>query len=422
MQVKFSWIIGLICLIGCLYQIYGITKLYLQFKVRHDVAYDYSNYVELPAIDIMIPMAFAYNWTKLLIEDPHDDLYCEQLKIKYGKLNTIGYNKTCEQYFMLYWLEQDPIALSHSLLATTRLINIRMDAFDLRKQVLVTSFGLLTNRHCKFTRYYNGLAIFMRILCLNETKPFSVNTDFVSLNDGVVASLTYSFGTYFGIRFSDGNDLPVYDPSKYFIITRKPNSFPHVTISFVKTVMSSLEYPYETNCRHYNKDKSISKCMDKYTLDQLTPYLYKTSVREWYELSDNLGFIGPTKENPRYDDNEFSQYTELAAYINCNQQAAATECEKKSYSVEGQILEETKGENGRIFIEPSSKVNIHLSVHPILPWSEYVIFIGSILGIWLGISIHYNIPKTLTYIITLVVRLKRSFELPPFIVSLWLDR
>uniref|UniRef100_T1K3W9 Uncharacterized protein n=1 Tax=Tetranychus urticae TaxID=32264 RepID=T1K3W9_TETUR len=398
MRVRISSIIAFVCLIGCLHQIYAITKSYLQFKVRHDVAYDYPTFIELPAIDIMVPMFMAINWTKVLADQPEMQDYCAKLKVKYEQSNyTIdNRNEKCEEYIYLMFLEKFPFVTFDDLPYKIDVKKIKEDTFDLTKRVdkqfAASSEPLYL--HCETTCYYNGLAIFMRIFFLNGTKPFSVSTNFVSLALGIVASFDCSFPIQFGIRFSDPADLPSYDSSKYFMITSVLGSFPVVTISSVKTVMNSLEYPYETNCRHYNKGKSISKCMDKYTLGQSTPYLDKYSVHEWDEHPSYLGFSDPRNESEKVI------HDELDAFINCNQEAAATECEKTIYLVEGKILDETIDNRSTIVIVPSLNLNMNRSVHPVLPWDEYVIYIGRIVGFWFGISMYNLIFKIFTGIKT----------------------
>uniref|UniRef100_T1K3X1 Uncharacterized protein n=1 Tax=Tetranychus urticae TaxID=32264 RepID=T1K3X1_TETUR len=396
MQVKVSSLNVLFCLIGCLYQIYGITKSYLQFKVRHDVAYDYSFYVELPAIDIMVPMPMAMDWTKVLANQPEMQDYCEKLKVKYeGSNYTIDdRNRNCEEYIYLMFLEKVPFVTSDDLPYKMNVKKIRDDTVDLTKLVKPAFLSWshpVTNRDCEFVRYHNGLAIFMRIFCHNGSRPFLINNNLVLINKGVVAGISYAFGLHFGIRFSDPADLPEYDQSKYLMITRKPGLFPIVKISFVKTVMSSLEYPYETNCRHYNKAKSLSKCMDKYTLSQYPPYLDKFSVRGWNEHRSYLGFSDSRNEGEKVS------HDELDAFIRCNQQATATECKKTDYLVEGKFSDEAVlGRRGAILIVPSLNLNMYRSAHPVLPWDEYVIYIGSIVGFWFGISMYDPIFKICT--------------------------
>uniref|UniRef100_T1L1K8 Uncharacterized protein n=1 Tax=Tetranychus urticae TaxID=32264 RepID=T1L1K8_TETUR len=391
MQVKVSSIIGLFCIIGCVYQIYGITKSYLKFKVRHDVAYDYSTSIELPAIDIMVPMFVAINWTKVLAHHPEMHDYCEKLKVKYEQSNfTIdNRNVKCKEYIYLMFLEKFPFVTFDDLPYRVDVKKIKEDTVDIRTcitKLIVASYEY-KDIGCKVTRYYNGLAIFMRIFCLNGTKPSSVDTNTVSLNEGIVAYFYYCLPVQFGIRFSDSADFPSYDQSKYFMITSKPGSFPYSTINFAKTVMSSLEYPYETNCRHYNKDKSISQCMDKYTLSQSPPYLDKYSVHEWDEHINHLGFSNPHNEGEKVCQDE------LDAFNKCNQQAAATECKKTIYLVEGKFSDEVVGSNSIIIIVPSLNLNTYHSVHPVLPWDEYVIYIGRIVGFWFGVSMYDLILK-----------------------------
>uniref|UniRef100_T1JUF6 Uncharacterized protein n=1 Tax=Tetranychus urticae TaxID=32264 RepID=T1JUF6_TETUR len=417
-MAKLSSIIGLFCLIGCIYQIYDMTQFYLQFKVRRDVAYDYAPYIEMPAIDITVPMAIAMNLTKLFAVYPEEmNSLCAQLNASDAGLNytTEDFQEKCEVS-----MQKAPIVFSFRLVSFIKVKDIKEFSGDLNEQVNQISFAKFGNYTdlCNSTRYYNGVAIFIRLICLNGTKPLSVHTNHVTLNEGVVAQLTHTFGTHFGIRFSNQTDLPVFEQGKYHIITRESGSFPFSSISFVKTVMSSLEYPYETNCRYYNKAKSIAKCMTEYSLGQPTPYLFKTLTYEWDQHPDHLGFLRKidqpeddeiTDRDDSEDEDGYSTDLEMQEYyaiINCTEQAAATECEKTHYLVEGENSDQTKSELGLINIEFSRKANLYLSVHPVLPWSEYVIFIGSILGIWFGISIHDRTLSMLTYIVTRFCKIK----------------
>uniref|UniRef100_T1K3Y4 Uncharacterized protein n=1 Tax=Tetranychus urticae TaxID=32264 RepID=T1K3Y4_TETUR len=411
-MTKLSMIIGLFCLIGCLYQIYDITELYLQFKVRRDVAYEYATYIEMPAIDITVPLVMHMNLNKLLAVYPEEmNSICSRLNITDKRLHyttdtfSVKFYETCFAHF-----KQAPIVFSHELAKFIKVKDVRDFsllhlAYDLN--VFITSVGHFTKRDCTSSFYYSGVAFFVRCSFLNGTKPFSVNTNFVSLNEGVLLVIDYEIGPYFGIRFSDHNDLPVYDMSKYFMITHKTGFSTISSISFVKTVMSSLEYPYETNCRHYNKAESISKCMTEYSLGQSTPYLIDTLVYKWSEHPDFLSF-NPGKGHQRVDGKVIGRNDEHYTSINCAQHETATECEKTVYLVEGRSWSEALGKSGQIYVEHTWKANIYLSVHPVLPWSEYVIFIGSILGIWFGISIHDYIFKLLTYITTRIFKINEK--------------
>uniref|UniRef100_T1K3X2 Uncharacterized protein n=1 Tax=Tetranychus urticae TaxID=32264 RepID=T1K3X2_TETUR len=367
MKIKLSWLVHFLCCIGCSIQIYYLTRLYLEYKVRHEVTYDYTDQVALPTIDIVIPMVMAINLTELFTRYP------EQLN-HFCKVYTKKVNYTIDNFESVCFHEVKKIATlsSFDLYSFVKVKDINELTIDPRKQIDYIQIGNenFTTDQCKLTRYYSGLAIFLRISC---TEHAALITDRINnvldYYEGKIATIGHSFGPYFGIRFTNQFDMPVFSLRAYFMIIQKADKLTTAWVRYKKMVSCSLPYPYETNCLNYNKFKAMSDCAVKHSFRK--EFLVDDFVNEWDSQPEHLGF-------------EALKRGEIKEH--CDEMPI--ECEKTTYITDGDIsLEKVNHTSGLIFIEKPVTPIMYFNVHPEMLLSEYLIFVGGIIGTWFAFSI-----------------------------------
>uniref|UniRef100_T1JUF7 Uncharacterized protein n=1 Tax=Tetranychus urticae TaxID=32264 RepID=T1JUF7_TETUR len=405
-RVKLSSIIDLFCFIGCSIQIYHVTCIYLKFKVRHEVTYDYADQVELPTIDIIIPMAMTINLTELFIRYPQQmTRLCKRLF-----LDDVSYTN---ENFSVCSIAAKKVAFlaSVDLASFIKVKDIKELTIDPREQIVTIgslNSGEITDE-CTMKRYYSGIAIFLRIVCTKQDSLITTNTNIISSYEGNIAAIYHSFGPYFGIRFTSQLDMPEYELSKYFMVTQK--SPQHVAVAWVryeKMVSHSLPYPYETNCRYYDRLKALSNCVLNYTLH--SGGLMRFIINEWHSQPQHLGFVSLFNHEYEYeyeeegdeDNNDDEKVDDEKLKIgveNCVQQSIASDCEKTSYLIVGRISsEQVPDPRGLIVIEQPVTPIMYFNANPELQLSEYLIFVGSIIATWFGYSIFDRLMSPLTWI------------------------
>uniref|UniRef100_T1KT37 Uncharacterized protein n=1 Tax=Tetranychus urticae TaxID=32264 RepID=T1KT37_TETUR len=391
---KFSFV-NLICTIGCFLQIYDITRRFLQFKVRSDVSYKYSNVIELPAIDLMIPLATAINFTKIfnLKTEMMISICKSMVKTNSENFTLKQIIESCENDF-----KNGPIMSSFALCSFITIEDIEKSADDPRDNILAIIWGQssqdILKESCQLSRYFSGYAIYVRISCLQNSKPFNMSMDTATMSMKIFGALHNTLRSYYGLRFADPSSLPEPDFTSYFIIDHKLGEFPVAAASYTKTITKSLRNPYETECQYYDKVKSMFECLLNSSLKQKNPFLVPTMVYEWGKYPSNLGFKPTTDLDGNYNDEIPDEILK-----HCTQKFYANECEKVAYRVEGKIYPgKTKNVFGIILLEPPRTPTMYLKAYPKLQWSEYLIFVGSILGIWFGFSVSDQLIKSIQYI------------------------
>uniref|UniRef100_T1K3Y5 Uncharacterized protein n=1 Tax=Tetranychus urticae TaxID=32264 RepID=T1K3Y5_TETUR len=382
-QVKLSSIVYFFCFIGCSIQIYQITCVYLEYKVRHEVTYDFADQVELPTVDIIIPMVMSINLTELFIRYP------EQMKSLCKEVNLNNVNYTIENFSQCsHGVKKVTVLASYILAGFINLKDVKELTIDPREQIDYIQIGNsdFTTDKCKMTRYFSALAVFLRIHCTEKAALITENMNIIGSYEGNIATIGHSLGSYFGIRFTSQVDMPVYELSKYFMVTSRPNELTSTWVRYEKKVSHSLPNPYETNCRYYNKMKVLHNCVLNYALHK--GILIRSVINEWDSLPDYMVFDkhGLINADP--------------LIYECAQRIPFPECDKTTYFINGEIRSELVDTNlsGLIFIPQPVTPIMYYNVHPDLLLSEYLIFVGSIVGTWFGYSIFDRLISMLTWI------------------------
>uniref|UniRef100_T1K3X8 Uncharacterized protein n=1 Tax=Tetranychus urticae TaxID=32264 RepID=T1K3X8_TETUR len=373
-------LVYLFCIIGLSIQIYHLTCNYLKFKVRHEVTYDYADQVELPTIDIIIPMVVTINLAELFIRYPEQ--MTELCKMHMNERA----NVTIDNYFSECANEVKKIAsmASQNLASFIKVKDINELTVDPRKQIdyIQIANAYVPAEQWKMKRYFNGWAIFLRISCTKQATLIANNINIVRSYEEKIAILGHSFGPYFGIRFTSQFDMPVSATSAYFMIIQKADKKLSAWVRYEKMVSSSLPNPYETKCRHYNKLKTLSDCKVKKSFHER--FLMKDIVNEWGSQPEYFGFVGDP-----------SKIEEIKSH--CAE--SSIECEKTTYTTDGEInSEKVKHTSGQIFIKKPVTPTMYLIVHPESLLSQYLIFVGIIIGTWFGFSVFDRLIITSTWI------------------------
>uniref|UniRef100_T1K3Y7 Uncharacterized protein n=1 Tax=Tetranychus urticae TaxID=32264 RepID=T1K3Y7_TETUR len=393
MKINLSWMVSFLCFIGCSIQIYDLTRLYLKYKVRHEMTYDYTDQVELPTIDIIIPMVMAINLTELFIRYP-------EKMINFCKIYRKTANHTIDNFKSICFHEIKKVATLSSInfAKFVKVKDINELTVDPRQQIDYIQIGDVNVPidKCKLERYYSGIAIFLRISCTEQAALITDRINNVDSYEGNIATIGHSFGPYFGIRFTSLVDMPIFAHSAYFMIIQKADKLTTSWVRYEKIVSRSLPYPYETNCRNYNKLKALSDCVVKQTIRK--GFLWRGVVNEWGSQPEHFGF-----------DVELTTYRE--ARKSCAK-LPLLECERTTYIIGGGInSEKVNHTSGLIYIEKPVTPIMYFKAHPELLLSEYLIFLGGIIGTWFAFSILDNLISILIWMKNKVIaKIRKSRE------------
>ncbi|XP_053210158.1 uncharacterized protein LOC128393950 [Panonychus citri] len=379
MKIHDSNLIWTFCSIGCLIQLYSVSHQFINFRVRNEVAFDYPPRVELPAIDIMIPMAIAINMTELFKRHPYQVIsLCRFLQFNQSIIITAdNLNEKCPQ------LSEAPVIISNHLANILTVEDIEYLTKGMDKMInglILTETGseLIVEKRCKVDQFFTSTAIYLRIACQNQSNPFTIDARKYLINGNHFAILVHSLGSYFGIRFTSPKSPCEISQNRYFMVIQETGTIVMTTVRYKKTVSDSLRWPYETSCQNYNKPSALWKCiLTRSTKRKTDPYIPNNVLVEYQKYPGHLTFSNKNEE-----------MTQCANVID------RPECETIVYETEGNVNQEKfVYDGGYIYLEAPLDPTVYYKTYPAFPVSDYIIFVGSILGIWFGVSISERLSK-----------------------------
>lgn len=384
-------IIQLICLIGCAFQTYTITIEYLQFKTRSDATFEHPTFIELPAIDIRVPIAPMINKTELcsrystqmsgwdIVLAKYDPSRNESGTVKSECSSSdklpIFYGRFLHDFLTvrdIHELIPDPEEIIHSI-EWRYIYEQGFEANKVRK-------NLKRSNYCRTSKYFNSRSIFIRVSCKNGTDLFRSKFNRL-IDDAIYFEMKLKIGHPFSVKFNDHNKLPEIADGSYHTPDSKM-----FYIKYSKIVTKSLPYPYETLCQNYDKMAELHECVSRNTTNSKFPYLQKDVLSEWNTRPENCHF----------------KYESLSKIEDsCNEKVDSPECDQISYSLITE-KERSVGHATEVFpadhpyslilIPPTDPI-LSIIAYPLFSFVEYLIFVGSISGLWFGFSIFHQLVK-----------------------------
>uniref|UniRef100_T1KYM3 Uncharacterized protein n=1 Tax=Tetranychus urticae TaxID=32264 RepID=T1KYM3_TETUR len=363
--------IRILCLFGCLFQLYKVTSNFLEFRVRSEVTFDSPKKIEMPAIDFAFPIATLINLTALELHSPNVlSNVCQEFKD----------NKGGDQQSRCAQALKSPRIMTQKLVNHLKTGDIERFTRDPTKYFTFLNIQSqfdpnLIEKNCSFKRYFNFQNIFVRISCLNGSNPIFIDTKNLLVEDFpfLMMGLTIDGLGSFALRLSPVNSQIIGNMNEFRLINLSSDKFNILRISFKRKITRMLGPPFETNCRDFNKKAALEECVNNKTL-QYSHKLFRNIAVPFGRYSEQIGFSLVLSDLTK------KLHSECAFKMNFN------ECQSIDYSLEiEKTIEEQKYGFCFITLEPVTPDLIYISL-PAQNWLEFIIFVGSVLGMWFGVS------------------------------------
>jgi len=172
----------------------------------------------------------------------------------------------------------------------------------------------------------------------------------------------------------DSNQLPSYSISQILSIPERllENDFLYETVVFKR-----LPPPYNTNCRHYDKQiRSQAQCVNDLMIKTIKEY--GCFPKNFDSLTFVIKNFNYTEFKYKFCDNNFSIPETKEQKQNCR-----SACYEEIYE-----LTKEKTYDRIIELKPLNSKFISFEFYPKLVFLQYLINFGGLLGLWYGISLN----------------------------------
>lgn len=162
--------------------------------------------------------------------------------------------------------------------------------------------------------------------------------------------------------------------------------FNYFYLTYMYLENTRLPYPYNTNCRHYETDQAdcYKLCLINKTMNNLHKFPFTCIIRE--SDRQNLNFSNPIVDAQDLGNWRFKE--KLGRYEQeCTRQCSKKDCREELYITKLKKMDYFEGSISFRVNLPSNP-NYFVAFHPNMQFFEYVTFVLSAMGTWLGISIY----------------------------------
>uniref|UniRef100_T1KDL8 Uncharacterized protein n=1 Tax=Tetranychus urticae TaxID=32264 RepID=T1KDL8_TETUR len=383
--------IWILCFILCAYQsIYSIHN-FIQFDVRSEIIYNFSQPLEVPDIDFFFSMVTVFNFSAFYHRRPTELVHW--CKILFNKPNvTINsvqeFDQHCSNLSLL--ITQSSTWLP-ALLTVGDVEELTQDPRELIDEIY--SFNdirknLFDTKICTKKRFLNGYGLFVRISCRNGSLPFTrENTSGLGGNNFILGiknriKFPYTF------RFASGNRSIGNQGSQYIFIEPPKNKYYTVITYFTRQVTTSLPWPYKTKCLHYDKDKTITDCLNSHLLNLSDPAISIDSVVPFKHYPKNTRFTNGYLDSSGVFVNLLNK---------CNKLAENPECREVVYRTSFKIYtdEAPAVASCMMLVDVPTDPDVNFIAHEKWTLTELLVALYSVLAVYFGVNVYDKLKSRL---------------------------
>ncbi len=359
-------IIRLLCLFGCLFQLYHTCEVYFNYPITVNLDIIKANHYEMPALSLCREIKRMKSLSKLWQ--------------KY-KTNEFPVNYTFLSPFLL-----DEITLKASDLE----INYTVYENKIGKQE-VNSSGVVTH----INRGFKCFTLFSK--SMNETNTVFNQTDYSS----TIINFELKFNTsdnpivdYFRLMIHPSHQI-VSSPYRRKNIQISQNLLKDIT--FKRVLIHSLPAPYETNCINYSQIGFRSKidCINQCLISVAKKRCNRWPAEIFAPKTVNHSFL------PKFLINEC---LEKISEKYCNHKCQYNDCIEEILTVEElNSFDEKFAEKYFFYIWFPLSHDYRYEYKPTFAFVEFINYIGGIISLWFGLSF-------LSFSINSIEKLRNLFE------------
>ncbi|XP_053209093.1 uncharacterized protein LOC128393016 [Panonychus citri] len=370
------------CFVGCIYQLVTVSYEFFQFKVRTEITFEYPKEIEIPDIDIQIPIVNLLNMSAVYMRYPK-----EMVKICKDLVDLdLNENINSIHKFSNYCssLNQLPNLSSGKIMPILTIGDIQQLTIDPRNMIIAIdnfflNMDLLKEGFCEVARYHNQVFVHMRISCRQNSNPIVMKIPKSGHGDYHLLRVSLRIPTAFKLRLSKANSSLANYPYNYNMIDPQSKMFKVVVIKFRRLLSYSLPWPYETSCRHYDESVFLLDCINRRSLQIDNQIIHSQSTIPFNEHQSQVKF-GDTHKLKKC----FDECSALIKQPECESTIIYSEADEHAENVLSSKYQ------GKMFIYLIAPIDMD-TISRAFPQNtliEYLIYVSSTLGLWFGISVY----------------------------------
>uniref|UniRef100_A0A158P4K3 Uncharacterized protein n=1 Tax=Tetranychus urticae TaxID=32264 RepID=A0A158P4K3_TETUR len=386
-------IFSLFCLLGCLFQLVHLTRIYLKFEVITEIVISLPQRLVLPDICMCIEIVQFVNLTKL------NELYpaLAQQMIKYDRsennatvTDIYGVNASVINHYVLYNLR---INETYNLLyPDSHLIN----SWEIGSRSIVNQ-SVLESQGCRMRGRFKDFGYCITIGCPQSNHQAFGEFDYlrsqigrpmfaIYLNRQAINHIPNMY-----VALIKNTALPRGNTIKFE--TLKLNASRKYPISYHIFRSNLLPPPYSTQCEDYASDRfdtmehARELCLTNATLKRYNiPFPKVLASPDWgYYNGYRLMFDAITNQTLQ---------TELDSIVlGCINITYQPHCHDTYYITTTTDSEYISSSNSQVELRKPVEPYITTTCQPKQSLPEFFIYAGSVLGTWFGFNFAYSIPS-----------------------------
>uniref|UniRef100_T1KDM1 Uncharacterized protein n=1 Tax=Tetranychus urticae TaxID=32264 RepID=T1KDM1_TETUR len=375
--------IWICCFILCACQSIDLINNFIQFDVRTEIIYNFSQPLEVPDVDFFFPMVTVLNFSAFYHRRPTELVHW--CKILFNKSNvTINsvqeFDQHCSNLSLL--IGQSSTWLP-ALLTVGDVEELTQDPRELIDEIYTFNSirkNLFDTKICTKKRFLNGYGLLVRISCRNGSLPFTrENTSGLGGNNFIL-SIKNRIKRPFGFRLSSSKRI-VNQGSQYISIDPPIDKYYTVTSYFTRQVTTSLPWPYKTKCLHYDKDKTMTDCLNSHLLNQSNQAI-------------TIDSVAPFKFYPkkaRFTNGLLDSTGAFMSFLNqCSKLIDKSECYEVNYYTSAKIYIDQEYSKSSCMFQVDIPINpdVYFIAQEKLTLTELLVSLYSVLGVYFGVTVY----------------------------------
>lgn len=369
-------IFTLFCIAGSIFHMFSVVKIYVGKEVDRHVSIDIRKEVEVPLLSICFQM-FDF---KMFFEPPYNKNLKEDRKIFFQKMD--------------------------GLLTLKQLYHILPKASDIIESYIVAPKSFSNGWFTPFIsiKPYFFEPYYCHSIGAEGERIYYVN----SLDNGIS-----DFGNnHLVVKIK--RDVLKYQTSMYvFIHQQKTHLHEHnvgikkvylksnytlVEFAYEKIIFKLLPYPYETMCQNYQelgfetRNHAIEHCVQEKFLATFNRSLPFSSRSVYTNIYLGYGFAMTLKQNLT----NLLKLHEMRKQ--CFKQYEGPDCEQAHYLIRNYWISQVPNDAVVVKMKTVYGPNLKISTKQKISFGHCIIYLGSVLSIWYGFTITFDIPKAISFV------------------------
>ncbi|XP_053212446.1 uncharacterized protein LOC128395972 [Panonychus citri] len=393
-----KYLFSLFCFLGCSFQLYHITKVYLRYEVITEIVIALPRKLTIPDITICVEDAQFINLTKLV--HCHPDLVQQMIQ----------YDRTVNKNNVNDIRKVNSSVITHFVLSNLRINEtyhlLYPESYLIKSWEIgakqINNNSALEEQGCRMRGRFKDLGFCITIGCSGTTEQSFSEFDYlrsslerpmfaVYLNSKAIKSIPNLY-----VALIKNTSLPRGNKIKFITLNmeKEPRKYP---ISYHIFRSNLLPPPYSTECEDYSSDKYDSMeharelCLTNATLERFNMPFPKVLSPPHWEYYFGYKLMNLARKNVT-----IQQELDWVTWF-CIGQTNKPHCHDTFYITTSTDSEKISNQDSYIDLRMPVEPYMTTTCHPKQSLPEYLIYAGSVLGTWFGFNFAFSVPMIVDY-------------------------